>query len=78
MTRDKRKMWYDHNAVDRQFKTGDKVLVLVLSKPNKLSLNCIGLGIIEKQISETNYVVNVPGRRSRKIYHINLMKLYVQ
>lgn len=34
---------------------------------------------MEKQISETNYVVGVLGRRERsEIYHINLMKLYVQ
>lgn len=77
--RDKRKIWYDRNAVNRKFNPGDKVLVLATSKPNKLSVSWIGPGTIESQMSETNYIVNVPDRREKsQIYHVNLLKPYVQ
>lgn len=76
-TRDKRKEWYDKNTVERKFKPGDQVLVMATVKPNKLSVSWIGPGTVERQISETNYIVNVPGRRQQsQIYHINLLKPY--
>lgn len=36
---DQKKMWHDGDAVERTFKIEGKVLVLVFSKPNKLSVN---------------------------------------
>ncbi|XP_035205467.1 uncharacterized protein LOC118180492 [Stegodyphus dumicola] len=75
----KRKLWYDRNAVTRRFKVGDLVLVLATSKPHKMALNWIGPGKVTSVISETNYTVEIPGKRSSDtIYHVNLMKPYYQ
>ncbi|GFV62539.1 retrovirus-related Pol polyprotein from transposon 412 [Trichonephila clavipes] len=73
----KRKSWYDKNAVKREFKDGDLVLVLATSRANKLAVQWIGPGTILNKISETNYLVEIPGRReTSQIYHINMLKPY--
>ncbi|GFV19767.1 retrovirus-related Pol polyprotein from transposon 412 [Trichonephila clavipes] len=73
----KRKTWYDKNAVKREFKNGDLVLVLATSRANKLAVQWIGPGTILNKISETNYLVEIPGRReTSQIYHINMLKSY--
>ncbi|GFU29221.1 retrovirus-related Pol polyprotein from transposon 17.6 [Trichonephila clavipes] len=73
----KRKTWYDRDAVERKFVEGDLVMVLATSKQNKLEVNWIGLGKVLSRISDTNYVIDLPGRRDRStIYHVNLLKPY--
>ncbi|GFY23576.1 retrovirus-related Pol polyprotein from transposon 412 [Trichonephila clavipes] len=73
----KRKTWYDRDAVERKFVEGDLVMVLVTSKQNKLEVNWIGPGKVLSRISDTNYVIDLPGRRdSSTIYHVNLLKPY--
>ncbi|GFW42031.1 retrovirus-related Pol polyprotein from transposon 297 [Trichonephila clavipes] len=73
----KRKTWYDKSAVKREFKDGDLVLVLATSRTNKLAVQWIGPGTILNKISETNYLVEIPGRReTSQIYHINMLKPY--
>ncbi|GFV49744.1 CCHC-type domain-containing protein [Trichonephila clavipes] len=73
----KRKTWYDKNAVKRELKNGDLVLVLAISRANKLAVQWIGPGTILNKISETNYLVEIPGRReTSQIYHINMLKPY--
>ncbi|GFW42919.1 retrovirus-related Pol polyprotein from transposon 297 [Trichonephila clavipes] len=73
----KRKTWYDKNAVKREFKDGDLVLELATSRANKLAVQWIGPGTILNKISETNYLVEIPGRRgTSQIYHINMLKPY--
>ncbi|GBL67053.1 hypothetical protein AVEN_221685-1 [Araneus ventricosus] len=78
-TRDKRKSWYDKNAVKREFRVGDLVLVLATSKPNKMAVQWTGPGVIESKLSETNYIVRMEGKNDKtQIYHINLLKPYHQ
>ncbi|GFS94488.1 retrovirus-related Pol polyprotein from transposon 412 [Trichonephila clavipes] len=73
----KRKTWYDRDVVERKFVEGDLVMVLVTSKHNKLEVNWIGPGKVLSRISDTNYVIDLPGRRDRStIYHVNLLKPY--
>ncbi|GFU02235.1 retrovirus-related Pol polyprotein from transposon 412 [Trichonephila clavipes] len=77
----KRKTWYDRDAVERKFVEGDLVMVLATSKQNKLEVNWIGPGKVLSRISDTNYVIDLPGRRDRArarsiIYHVNLLKPY--
>ncbi|GFX64675.1 retrovirus-related Pol polyprotein from transposon 412 [Trichonephila clavipes] len=73
----KRKTWYDRDAVERKFVEGDLVMVLATSKQNKLEVNWIGPGKVLSRISDTNYVIDLPGRRDRStIYHVNLLKPY--
>lgn len=74
---EKRKLWYDQKTIKREFHEGEEVLVLATARPNKLSVSWIGPGTIEKRLSETNYVVRMPGRTERSvIYHINMLKPY--
>ncbi|GFT26836.1 retrovirus-related Pol polyprotein from transposon 297 [Trichonephila clavipes] len=73
----KRKTWYDKNAVKRELKDGDLVLVLATSRAKKIAVQWIGPGTILNKISETNYLVEIPGRReTSQIYHINMIKPY--
>ncbi|KAG8173388.1 hypothetical protein JTE90_021107 [Oedothorax gibbosus] len=77
--RDKRKVYYDRGSVNRKFRPGDRVLVLAASRPNKLAVQWVGPGTIESQLSDTNYVVKLPGRTDKNhIYHVNLLKPYHQ
>ncbi|GFU13569.1 retrovirus-related Pol polyprotein from transposon 412 [Trichonephila clavipes] len=62
----KRKTWYDRDVVERKFVEGDLVMVLVTSKQNKLEVNWIGPGKVLSRISDTNYVIDLPGRRDRR------------
>ncbi|GFS61217.1 retrovirus-related Pol polyprotein from transposon 297 [Trichonephila clavipes] len=55
----------------------EEVLVLATSRANKLAVQWIGPGTILNKISETNYLVEIPGRReTSQIYHINMLKPY--
>lgn len=75
----KRKTWYDRKAVNRVFNVGDQVLVLATSKPNKMAANWRGPGVITGKISDTNYTVDLPGKKDNlSIYHVNLLKPYVK
>ncbi|GBL99636.1 Retrovirus-related Pol polyprotein from transposon 412 [Araneus ventricosus] len=78
-TRDKRKTWYDKNAVKRELRVGELILVLATSKPNKMAVQWTGPGVIESKLSETNYIVRMEGKKDKtQIYHINLLKPYHQ
>ncbi|GFY47935.1 retrovirus-related Pol polyprotein from transposon 297 [Trichonephila inaurata madagascariensis] len=56
---------------------GDAVLVLTLNQPHKLAPQWKGPGMIEKRLSETNYVVTFDGdQEGNKVYHINMLKPY--
>ncbi|GFY57210.1 retrovirus-related Pol polyprotein from transposon 17.6 [Trichonephila inaurata madagascariensis] len=75
--RDRRKKWYDKNAIKREFEQGDAVLVLTLNQPHKLAPQWKGPGKIEKRLFETNYVVIFDGNQEgKKVYHINMLKPY--
>ncbi|GFY28023.1 retrovirus-related Pol polyprotein from transposon 297 [Trichonephila clavipes] len=75
--RDRRKKWYDKNAIKREFQQGAAVLVLSLNQPHKLAPQWKGPGKIEKRLSETNSVVTFDGNQEgNKVYHINMLKPY--
>ena len=57
-TQIKRKVWYERNAVKREFSPGDLVLVLLTNRQNKLTVQWKGPGKIAKKISVTNYVIS--------------------
>ncbi|GFY78965.1 retrovirus-related Pol polyprotein from transposon 297 [Trichonephila inaurata madagascariensis] len=77
-TKESQNLWYDLKAEKREFKEGDLVLIVALSKPNKLSVNWIGPEKVVKQLSETNYVVHFPDSDKTQVYHANMMKPYFQ
>lgn len=75
----KAKRIYDKNARQRLFSEGDQVMLLAPSKANKLAVQWEGPAMLLQKLSDTNYVIKLPGRRKQvRIYHSNLMKPYHQ
>ena len=73
----KMKTRYDKNTINRNFKTGDKVLVLFPVPNNPLQAKYYGPYIVDRKINEQNYVINTPDRKKDKqLCHINLLKPY--
>ena len=69
---------YDLHSVERKFEPGQKVLALppVLGSP--LQLNFFGPYVVEKKLSDLNYVLATTDRRKQKqLCHINMLKEYV-
>ncbi len=62
----KMKERYDKNAVARSFSEGDKVLVLLPIQGHALKARFSGPYVIDKKLSETNYVVRTPDRQRRR------------
>ena len=72
---EKQKRHYDESARPQAHEVGDKVLVLVPTKHSKLQLEWAGPYRITKQVTSVDYEVETPGRRkTRRIYHVNLLK----
>ena len=69
----KMKVRYDENAQDRNFEPEDKVLALLPIPGHPLQARYFGPYIVDKKLSDVNYIVNTPGRRipsrTDKIYH---------
>ena len=69
------KKWYDRNARNRTFQTGDQVLVLLPTSTNKLLAEWQGPYTITRRIGKVNYEVLMPNRRKRhKIFHVNMLR----
>lgn len=75
----KMKTWYDKNARERKFKPGDKVLVLLPLQDHPLQARYSGPYVVEKKISDVNYIVQTPDRRKKtQLCHINMLKEYIE
>ena len=73
----KMKVCYDKKARQREFKPGDKVLVLLPISGHPLRARYYGPCTIESKLSEENYVVKTPNRRRQtQLCHINMLKPY--
>jgi hypothetical protein len=68
------KHYYDKNAKDRQFRVGDRVLILLPANYNKLTLQWKGPFKVTKVLNRMDYEVCVNGKF--KVYHANLLKRY--
>ncbi|KAK7110374.1 hypothetical protein V1264_014258 [Littorina saxatilis] len=75
-SQDSGKHYYDRKAVNRKFTPGNKVLILLPTDHNKLLMQWKGPYEVETVVGIDDYKVNV-GKKS-KIYHANLLKLYVE
>lgn len=76
-TQKRMKVRYDRKAVSRSFAPGDQVLVLLPIPGSSLSARFSGPYVVEKKVSDTNYVIGTPDRkRSSKLCHINMLKPY--
>ncbi|XP_077940886.1 uncharacterized protein LOC144385036 isoform X1 [Gasterosteus aculeatus] len=66
---------YNRSAQPREFKPGDKVLVLVPTVECKFLATWQGPYEVIERVGEVNYKVRQPGKRKREqIYHVNLLK----
>ena len=73
----KMKAHYDRKAVKREFQVGDKVLLLLPSITSALQAKFTGPYVIEKKVSDTDYVIGTPDRRRKtRVCHINMLKPY--
>ena len=62
-SQDKMKQWYDKDAMIRQFKPDEKVIVLLLIPCPPLQANYFWPYVIESRL---NYIVNTPTRRKKR------------
>ena len=68
------KSWYDRKSKKRVFCLGDKVLLLLPIQGQPLSAKYSGPYVVDKKLSDLNYVVNTPmGRKAQQLCHINMI-----
>lgn len=73
----KMKWQHDTKAVQRSFKPGDQVLMLVPTSGPSLSAQFAGPYVVESKVNGTNYIVRTPDRRRKtRLCHINMLKLF--
>ena len=65
-SQDKMKQWYDKDAMIRQFKPGENVIVLWLIPCHPLQANYFWPYVIESRLYDLNYIVNIPTRRKKR------------
>ena len=70
----KQKHYYDKKTKNRQFQNGQRVLALLPTDHNKLTLQWKGPYEVQKVLNKMDYRVNVDGKI--KVYHANLLKRY--
>lgn len=70
------KYYADLKRKPRQIKVGEKVLVLLPTDKNKLLMQLKGPFPVTRKINDFDYKVLVKGKE--KIYHINLLRKYVE
>ena len=70
------KQYYDRKGRNRKFSVGQKVLVLLPTEHNKLTLQWRGPYEITEVINKMDFKINIAGKT--KIYHANLLKLYLE
>jgi len=67
---------YDRTAKPRKFREGDKVLLLLPTRANKLLLQWKGPYVILEKKSPVNYKIQI-GKRE-KTYHVNMLRKYYE
>lgn len=61
---------------DRQFKVGDKVLLLLPTDNNKLLMQWKGPYDVTEKVTNQDYRINMKGRS--RLFHANMLKRYIQ
>ena len=70
---------FDQNATARNFMPGDKVLVLLPLPGEPLSAKFSGPYLVEKKLSDVNYVVGTHDKwKLRWVCHVNMLKWYYE
>lgn len=72
------KAHFDKGAAERSFNPGDSVLIFLPIAGSALKAKFTGPYVIDKKLSETDYVVCTPDRRrTSRVCHVNMLKPYV-
>lgn len=73
----KMKRRFDKKSESREFQHGDKVLVLLPLPGSSLQSKFSGPYVVERKISDTDYVIGTPDRkRKTRVCHVNMIKKY--
>ncbi len=72
----KQKTWYDKKARKRTLQAGDKVLLLLPTDHNKLTMAWKGPFEVLKRVTDVDYVIQMAGKQ--KNFHVNMLKKYVE
>ena len=70
----KQKKRFDCKTKDRNFKRGDKVLLLLPTDDNKLLMHWKGPFEVLERVNDRDYMIQLPGRV--RMFHANLWKKY--
>ncbi len=71
------KRWYDQQARQREFKPGQKVLLLLPSSSSKLLAKWQGPFEVSRRMGPTTYEILHPERgKTKQTYHVNLLKAW--
>ena len=60
------KQWYDKDAMIKQFKPGQKVIVCLLIPCHPLQANYFWPYVIESRLNDLNYIVKTAMRRKKR------------
>ena len=72
------KQLFDKKAKERSFDPGEKVLILLPIPGDPLHARYSGPYVVEKKMSDVNYLIRTPDRQKKKrLCHINMLKKYV-
>lgn len=73
------KTWFDKKARTREFKPGDKVLVLLPTKKSRLLCSWTGPAVVVKRLNAVDYVIDMCNqKRDHRVYHVNILKKFVE
>ncbi|XP_071483344.1 uncharacterized protein [Diadema antillarum] len=73
------KRLFDRKVKERHFEPGSKVLVLLPLQGDALKARYAGPYVVEKRVSDVNYIILTPDRRKRRrLCHVNMLKEYVE
>lgn len=70
------KKHFDRRTKNRSFKAGDRVLLLLPHKQNKLEMTWKGPFPVEERVGEVDYKILIRGKS--KLYHANMLKYYIE
>ena len=71
----RQKLWYDHNARERELEPDDEVLVLLPTSSNKLLAQWQGPYRVLRKTGRVNYEIDMKDKRKRKkIFHVTMLK----
>ena len=67
---------FDRKARSRTFKVGDKVLILLPTESNKLTMQWKGPYTVSQTKGLNDYAIKIGEKE--KVYHVNMLKAYIE